>query len=72
VAFLAALVGRNVATAAAQAALASLTEKEPGPRLAAGTAIVLDAPKVKELLPSGSHPDSCQGSPIGWRAANSS
>ncbi|KAG0627188.1 hypothetical protein M758_2G180500 [Ceratodon purpureus] len=45
VAFLAAMVGPRVAAAAAQAALATLTQKDPGPRLAASTAITMEPPK---------------------------
>lgn len=48
VAFLAAMVGPRVAAAAAQAALATLTQKDPGPRLAANTSTILDDPGVHQ------------------------
>lgn len=39
------MVGPRVAAAAAQAALATLTQKDPGPRLAATTAIAMEPPR---------------------------
>lgn len=51
------MVGPRVAAAAAQAALASLTQPDPGPRLAAGTAIILDEPETKEQSPSTTQTD---------------
>jgi hypothetical protein len=44
------MVGPRVAAAAAQAALVTLTQKDPGPRLAASTAVTMEPPKA--LLPS--------------------
>lgn len=42
------MVGPRVAAAAAQAALATLTQKDPGPRLAANTSTILDDPGVHQ------------------------
>jgi hypothetical protein len=56
VAFLAAMVGPRVAAAAAQAALVALTQKDPGNRLAAGNAIILEDRPIADVQVASSTP----------------
>lgn len=49
------MVGPRVAAAAAQAALATLTQKDPGPRLAATTVIPMEPPRASAVQ----QPDRC-------------
>lgn len=57
-AFLAAMVGPEVASAVAAEALTTITKKDPGLRLAASTAILLEEPPATEMPPpSAPQPD---------------